>query len=36
MHEDLATLAGENDAPSHVFAYGTLRRGDDNDIRLLT
>ena len=35
MHEDLATLAGENDAPSHVFAYGTLRRGDDNDITRL-
>jgi len=35
MHEDPATPGGGNDAPTCVFVYGTLRRGDDNDITRL-
>jgi gamma-glutamylcyclotransferase (GGCT)/AIG2-like uncharacterized protein YtfP len=36
MHEDLAPPDPSNATPAHVFVYGTLRRGDDNDITQLT
>jgi gamma-glutamylcyclotransferase (GGCT)/AIG2-like uncharacterized protein YtfP len=35
MHEDLAPEDSADSAPAHVFVYGTLRRGDDNDITKL-
>ncbi len=35
MHEDFARADPGNDLPIHVFVYGTLRRGDDNDITRL-
>jgi gamma-glutamylcyclotransferase (GGCT)/AIG2-like uncharacterized protein YtfP len=35
MHEDLALPDPGSTSTAHVFVYGTLRRGDDNDITQL-
>ena len=35
MPEDNPSIDPANSGPLHVFVYGTLRRGDDNDITRL-